>query len=221
MANKNKFSLVVLISGSGSNLQAIIDLVKIEQQIEIKAVISNKAGAYGLQRAENTQIETAILNNETFENRQQYDQALADLISQYQPDLIVLAGFMRILSAQFVEQFKHQLINIHPSLLPKFKGLHTHQRALEEKQTKHGASVHFVTQELDGGPVILQAEVIVKKDDTEATLAHRVLTQEHLIYPLVIKWLAQGRLKMTNQLIFDNTVLTQPLLLNQVIKDAM
>ncbi len=215
----NKYPIVVLISGNGSNLQAIIDYFKTSEQVEIKAVISNKVGAYGLQRAHNANIKTAILEHTQFNSREDYDQSLAELIHQYQPQLIVLAGFMRILSAPFIAQFKNQLINIHPALLPQLKGLHTHRRALEAKQTEHGASVHLVTEELDSGHVILQAKVPIKATDNEATLAQRVLKKEHIIYPLVIQWIATGRLILDSPILFDQKPLTKPLQLPEILHE--
>ena len=188
------FRLVVLISGNGSNLQAIID--QIESGVikaEISAVISNRADAYGLKRAEQANIDTVVLDHTQFTDRQAFDESLAQIVASYNPDLVVLAGFMRILSDSFVEQFSGKLINIHPSLLPKYKGLHTHKRALEDKQQEHGASVHFVIPELDAGTVILQGIVPVKADDTEETLAERVHKIEHTIYPKAIQWLVEGR----------------------------
>ena len=187
------YRLVVLISGSGSNLQAIIDQVGNPLPIEIAAVISNRAGVRGLERAQRAGIETRILDHKTFPDRESYDLALADLIEAYRPDLVVLAGFMRILTPGFISRFRGRMLNIHPSLLPRFRGLHTHQRALDAGEHEHGASVHFVTEELDGGPLILQARVAVEADDDADRLAARVLVQEHLIYPMVIGWMAAGR----------------------------
>ena len=207
---------MVLISGSGSNLQAIIDASK-TMSFEVVAVISNKSGAYGLQRAANANIATVILNHQDFSSREDYDLALIEAIDQFSPKLVVLAGFMRILSAPFVEHYQARLLNIHPSLLPKFKGLHTHQRALAANEKEHGASVHFVTEDLDSGLVLLQARVAVKLTDTEASLAQRVLEKEHQIYPKVIEWIATGRLKPAkNQFQLDDKVYQQPLLLENI-----
>lgn len=190
-------SIVVLISGSGTNLQAIIDTCKSGKiKGSINAVISNKANVYGLERAAKENINQHVLSHKDFNTREDYDKALIQVIDQYQPDVVVLAGFMRILTAQFVEQYQGKLINIHPSLLPKYQGLNTHQRALDAKDQEHGCSVHFVTEELDGGPVILQAKVPVFADDTADILAQRVHVQEHQIYPMVVKWMCEGRLKM-------------------------
>ena len=187
--------LVVLISGHGSNLQAIIDnIINHNLPAEIVAVISNKADAYGLERAKKAGIEQRVLSHLDYADRKQYDQALKALIDGYQPDLIILAGFMRILTNEFVEHYLHRMINIHPSLLPKHKGLNTHQRAIDAGDKEHGCSVHFVTPELDDGPVILQATVPVKDDDTAETLAARVHEQEHKIYPEAIRMFAENKL---------------------------
>ncbi len=205
--------LVVLISGSGSNLQAIIDRAD-ELGVEIRAVISNRPDAYGLQRADQAGIETRVLEHTRFPDRDSYDQALGDLIESFQPQLVVLAGFMRILTATLVHRFAGRMLNIHPSLLPRHRGLHTHQRALEAGDQEHGASVHFVTEELDGGPPVLQARVPVLADDDADTLAARVLAREHIIYPQVIQWFAQGRLRLDQGTpVFDGTPLARPLVL--------
>ncbi|RJE76488.1 phosphoribosylglycinamide formyltransferase [Pseudoalteromonas sp. MSK9-3] len=198
--------LVVLISGSGSNLQAIIDACQNnEVNGEICAVISNKADAYGLVRAQNAGIETAILSHKNYPSREDYDVELAALIDSFNPDLVVLAGFMRILTPRLVQKFKGKMLNIHPSLLPKYQGLNTHQRAIDAKDDVHGVSVHFVTEELDGGPVVLQAKVPILADDTADTLAKRIHEQEHVIYPLVVKWFSEHRLTMeADYAVFDD-----------------
>ena len=189
--------IVVLISGSGSNLQALIDACKqSDYPGEIVGVISNKADAYGLERAKQANIAQQALEHKNFETRELYDQALVKAIDVYQPDVVVLAGFMRILTAEFVQHYQGRLINIHPSLLPKYQGLHTHQRALDAGDEEHGVSVHFVTEELDGGPVILQAKIPIFPGDNADDLASRVHEQEHRIYPLVVKWFCQKRLSM-------------------------
>lgn len=185
---QQKPRLVILISGRGSNMRSIIEAAKQnELDIDIAAVISNRPDAAGLQFAQDEGISTAVIDHKKFDSRDSFDQALAAEIDRYQPAFVILAGFMRILTAEFVEHFAGKLINIHPSLLPKFKGLHTHQRAIEAGEKEHGASVHFVTAELDDGPVILQAKVPVLADDNADTLAARVLEQEHLLYPAAIK----------------------------------
>lgn len=190
-------NIVVLISGSGTNLQAIIDACK-EGRINasISAVISNKADAYGLERAQQAAINTVFINPKDYADRENYDLALADEIEQQQADLIVMAGFMRILSPAFVERFKGKMLNIHPSLLPKYQGLNTHQRAIDANDDEHGCSVHFVTAELDGGPVVLQAKVPIFEEDSTEELAARVQAQEHAIYPLVVSWFIEQRLEM-------------------------
>ncbi len=192
-------SVVVLISGNGSNLQALIDAA--EQHgypARISAVISNRRQVRGLQRAEDAGIEWRVLSHRDYNDRGAYDQALMELIDSFEPGLVALAGFMRILTPGFVAHYNGRLLNIHPSLLPKFKGLNTHQRALEAGETEHGASVHFVTPELDGGPLALQSSVPVNPADSDETLAARVLEQEHIIYPQAVKWFAEGRLKLVD-----------------------
>ncbi|WP_105168606.1 phosphoribosylglycinamide formyltransferase [Pseudoalteromonas sp. T1lg23B] len=198
--------LVVLISGSGSNLQAIIDACQSNQiKGEVVAVISNKEQAYGLTRAANAGIETKVLSHKAFATREDYDVELASLIDSFNPDLVVLAGFMRILTPGLVQKFKGKMLNIHPSLLPKYQGLNTHQRAIDAKDDVHGVSVHFVTEELDGGPVVLQAQVPILANDTAETLAQRVHEQEHIIYPLVVQWFSEHRLTMeADYAVFDN-----------------
>lgn len=202
-------NIVVLISGSGSNLQAIIDACNDGQILgKVSAVFSNKADAYGLKRAEQSGSDTHFVNPKDFANRVEFDHALMQHIDNYQPDIIVLAGYMRILSAEFVEHYLGKMINVHPSLLPKYPGLDTHARAIEAGDAEHGTSVHFVTEELDGGPVILQANVPIFSGDTPELLQDRVQTQEHQIYPLVVKWLAQERLTMTDgKAVLDGKVL--------------
>jgi phosphoribosylglycinamide formyltransferase-1 len=189
--------LVVLISGSGSNLQAIIDAVGTGQiKAEISAVISNRADAYGLVRAQNAGIQTLVLDHKQFPSREAYDLELMQKIEGFTPDLVVLAGFMRILTSELVQKFTGKMLNIHPSLLPKYQGLNTHQRAIDANDQEHGASVHFVTEELDGGPVALQARVKILPNDTAQSLAARVHEQEHIIYPLVVQWFCEQRLLM-------------------------
>ena len=189
----------MLISGNGSNLQAIIDEVAAKRlNATITGVISNRPGAYGLERASQAGIESVCLDHTTFEDRDSYDSALKAQIEAFGADCVVLAGFMRILTPEFVNHFSGKLVNIHPSLLPKYKGLNTHQRAIDNSDTEHGVSVHFVTPELDGGPVIIQSRVPVFEDDTASDLAERVQEQERRIYPLVLSWYSAGRLKMRN-----------------------
>ena len=192
--------VVVLLSGTGSNLQALIDSTRTgDSPARIAAVISNRSDAYGLQRAREAGIATRTLDHKAFEGREAFDSALVELIDAFNPKLVVLAGFMRILSADFVRHYAGRLLNIHPSLLPKYKGMHTHQRALDAGDSEHGCSVHFVTEELDGGPLVVQAVVPVESDDSAQTLAQRVHTQEHRIYPLAVRWFAEGRLILGDQ----------------------
>lgn len=182
--------LVILISGRGSNMQSIVHAIQDNQlAAEVAAVISNRPDAPGLDFARTAGIHTDILDHTGFSSREDFDQQLIRLIDQFSPDYVVLAGFMRILSEPFVQHYANRLINIHPSLLPKFKGMHTHRRALEAGETEHGATVHFVTHELDAGPVILQAKVPVLENDTETSLAARVLIEEHKLYPDALRLL--------------------------------
>ncbi|WP_020408242.1 phosphoribosylglycinamide formyltransferase [Hahella ganghwensis] len=191
--------IVVLISGNGSNLQALIDAqARNTFPGNIVAVISNRPGAFGLERAQKVGIDAITLDHKEYDSRESFDQALQAGIDAYRPDLVVLAGFMRILTPEFVRHYQGKMLNIHPSLLPKYQGLHTHKRALEAGDTKHGVTVHFVTEELDGGPNIVQAEVPVLHGDTPETLATRVQLQEHLIYPEAVRWYCEERLTMEN-----------------------
>lgn len=193
----DKPQLVVLISGSGSNLQAFIDAIETgSMEAEIALVISNRADAFGLQRAQRAGIATATILHSDFPSREAFDQALVAAIDQHRPDAVILAGFMRILTAGFVDHYLGRLLNIHPSLLPLYPGLHTHQRALDNGDRQAGSTVHFVTAQLDGGPAIIQARVAIDRADDADTLAARVLHQEHRIYPHAANWLLQGRLVM-------------------------
>ena len=192
--------VVVLLSGTGSNLQALIDSDDVKDSpATLRAVISNRADAYGLQRAKDAGISTRVLDHTAFEGREAFDAALIEVIDTFKPHLVILAGFMRILSADFVRHYQGRLLNIHPSLLPKYKGLHTHQRALDAGDREHGCSVHFVTEELDGGPLVVQAVIPVESDDSAQRLAQRVHAQEHRIYPLAVRWFAEGRLSLDEQ----------------------
>ncbi|MGH8463163.1 MAG: phosphoribosylglycinamide formyltransferase [Pseudomonas sp.] len=188
-------SVVVLISGNGSNLQALID-ASATSGYTVTGVISNRADAYGLERAARAGIPTRVLSHRDFADRESFDSQLMQEIDAFAPDLVVLAGFMRILSGGFVQHYAGRLLNIHPSLLPDYRGTHTHERVLEAGDRQHGVSVHFVTEELDGGPVILQAVVPVEAGDTRDLLAARIARQEHLIYPRAVSWFAAGRLQM-------------------------
>ena len=192
--------VVVLLSGTGSNLQALIDSDDVKgSPATLRAVISNRADAYGLQRAKDAGIATRVLDHKAFEGREAFDAALIEVIDTFKPQLVILAGFMRILSADFVRHYQGRLLNIHPSLLPKYKGLHTHQRALDAGDREHGCSVHFVTEELDGGPLVVQAVIPVESEDSAQRLAQRVHAQEHRIYPLAVRWFAEGRLSLDEQ----------------------
>ena len=189
--------IVVLISGNGSNLQAIIDACKLKKiNATVAAVFSNKTDAFGLERARAAEIPAHALTASQFADRAAFDRELILEIDAYAPDLVVLAGYMRILSPEFVGHYAGRLINIHPSLLPKYPGLNTHSQVLENGDEVHGTSVHFVTEELDGGPVILQAKVPVFEGDDEEDIIARVQNQEHAIYPLVVSWFVEGRLEM-------------------------
>jgi phosphoribosylglycinamide formyltransferase-1 len=198
-----RLPIVVLISGTGSNLRAIAERVHAGTlPVSICAVVSDRAEAAGLAWAAAEGIAAVALSPRDYPDRASYDRALADRVASFDPGLVVLAGFMRILGDEFVDRFAGRLVNIHPSLLPKYRGLHTHRRALEAGDREHGASVHFVTRELDGGPVVLQARVPVRDGDNEVTLAARVLAQEHEIYPECIGWFAAGRLRLRDGTIF-------------------
>jgi phosphoribosylglycinamide formyltransferase-1 len=206
-----KIPIVILISGRGSNMLAILEqAARGDLGVDIRAVISNRPDAEGLKTAAAAGIATVIVDHRDYADRVRYDQALQVAIDAHQPALLVLAGFMRILTPAFVQHYQGRLINIHPSLLPAFRGLNTHQRALDEGVTEHGASVHFVTEELDGGPVIAQSSVPVLSDDTAASLAARVLNIEHHLYPTVIGWIATGRLRYRNGMAYldDEPLLT-------------
>lgn len=195
----HKKRIVILASGSGSNAQAIIDAcAKDTIKGTVVKLITNVPSAYALERASNANIEATCIDHKTFADRDTFDAALSTEIDHAEPDVVVLAGFMRILSEGFVKKYLGKLLNIHPSLLPKYPGLHTHKRAIDNNDEEHGTSVHFVTPELDGGPVILQAKVPVFEDDTAEELASRVLVQEHKIYPIVVNWLCNERIALKN-----------------------
>ena len=188
-------SIVILISGRGSNMLALLDAVASgELPVRVAGVIANRPQAEGIQLAAARGIPTAIVDHRQFADRDAFDMALADRIDAFAPDLVVLAGFMRILTDVFVARFTGRLINIHPSLLPAYPGLHTHRRALEDGVRVHGCTVHFVTPALDHGPIIIQAAVPVLDGDDEAILAQRVLAEEHRVYTLAVRWFAEGRL---------------------------
>lgn len=214
--------IVVLISGRGSNLDAILDAIDAgDLPVEVRAVISNRPNAPGLQRPALQGIKTIVIDHACHRDRAAFDRALQVTIDAFDPRLLVLAGFMRILTPGFVEHYRGRMLNVHPSLLPDFPGLHTHRRAIEAGRSEHGASIHFVTEETDGGPVVLQARVPVLADDTPDSLAARVLEQEHRIFPLAIKWYAQGRLALDDRgrVLFDGQPLPQPKLLTADIRE--
>lgn len=213
MSGGDKIRLVVLISGRGSNLQAILDQASSgELPVEVAAVISNRPGVHGLERARQAGVPALELDHKLFADRPEFEAALIDLIDHYRPDLVILAGFMRVLTPGFTEHYQGRIFNIHPSLLPKFRGLHTHERAIAAGETVHGASIHFVTAELDGGPVIVQARVPVLPDDDPDTLAARVLEREHRLYPQAIRWFAEGRLGLDGKrVLFDGKPMAEPL----------
>jgi len=188
---------VILISGNGSNLQSLIDNAK-KIDFEICSVISNKEDAFGLKRAERANISTNFVDPNRFESREDFDKQLIAIIDELDIGLIILAGYMKILSSDFINHFAGKILNIHPSLLPKFPGLNTHRKAIDAKEKYHGATVHFVTEELDGGPIINQEIVEIDPIDTEYSLAQKVLEKEHILYPRVIHWYTQNRLKLIN-----------------------
>lgn len=192
--------IVILISGRGSNMEAMIHAQEKGELPggQIVAVISNRPDAKGLETAAAAGIAVCVVDHKLYPDREAFDRALAERIDAYQPDLVVLAGFMRILTEGFVRHFEGRLLNIHPSLLPAFPGLHTHQRALEEGVRVHGCTVHFVTPALDHGPVVIQAVVPVLDGDDEETLSSRVLAQEHVVYPRAVRWFIEGRLSLEN-----------------------
>jgi len=192
--------LAVLISGTGSNLQAILDAIDAGAlPARVSLVLSNKAGAGGLARAERAGVPAEVIDHRGYADRAAFDSAMIERIDAHGADTVVLAGFMRILSPGFVRHYQGRLINIHPSLLPKYPGLHTHARALEAGDGEHGCSLHFVTDELDGGPLIAQARFPVAANDTTDTLSKKVQDLEHRLYPQVLRWRAEQRLRMTDQ----------------------
>lgn len=206
-----RLPVVVLVSGRGSNLQAIIDATQTGLPITIRAVISNRPDVAGLERAHAANITTDVVDHRAYPSREAFDRALMARIDAYEPGLLVLAGFMRILTPAFVNHYQGRLLNIHPALLPAFPGLDTHQRALEAGAHEHGVSVHFVTEEVDGGPVVIQAKVPVLDTDTPDTLAARVLEKEHVIYPKAIDWFATGRLRLEGKTaLLDGRPITRP-----------
>lgn len=215
MSTPPRLPVVVLISGSGSNLQSLLDRAP-ASRIDIRAVFSDRADAHGLKRATNAGVPAHFVDPADCANRETYDRKLAAQIDKYDPGLVVLAGFMRILSPWFVNHYKDRTLNIHPSLLPNYRGLHTHRRVLVAGDRIHGCSIHFVVDELDGGPLIAQAMVDVLPGDNESTLSARVQAREHKLYPLIIDWFATGRLRMQGeQILFDDEPLSAPIVYAQ------
>lgn len=207
--------ILVLASGSGTNLQALIDASR-ERDFpgQIVAVGCNRPQAFALERAAQANIDAFTVDHTRYGSREEFDGALMAEIRRYNPDLIVLAGFMRILTTDFVRTLRGTMLNVHPSLLPSYTGLNTHQRVLDAGEKIHGVSIHFVTEELDGGPVIAQAEVSVEPADTAESLAEKVQKKEHLLYPIVVRWFCEGRIQLgTDYVVFDGQPLNRPLVL--------
>jgi phosphoribosylglycinamide formyltransferase-1 len=203
--------IAVLISGNGSNLQALID-AQSHSHYDIQLVISNRPNVKGIERAEAAGIETLVLDHKAYDSREAFDLAMINALDAKQVQVVILAGFMRILTPAFTHHFLGRMLNIHPSLLPKYPGLDTHQRALEAGDSEHGLSIHFVTAELDGGPVILQAKVAIEPNDSVDSLRQKIHALEHKTYPLVADWLASGALTLEdNKVRFKDTLLTAPL----------
>ena len=202
--------IVILVSGRGSNMQAILEAVRDGViATTIRAVVSNNPEAEALQSAHAAGFPTKVVSHRDYATREAFDRALAHAIDEYAPQLVVLAGFMRILTTDFIQRYQGRMINIHPSLLPQFPGLHTHQQAIEAGVTRHGATVHFVTPEVDSGPIIAQASVPVAPGDTAQTLAARVLLEEHRIYPVAIRWFIEGRLSVADRRVLLDGVVRQ------------
>lgn len=221
MSTGARLPTVVLISGSGSNLQSFIDAQAAGRlPIDLRAVVSSRADAFGLTRARRAGIPAEVLAPRDYPTREAYDTALEELLAGYRPELVVLAGFMRILTGEFVTRHEGRLVNVHPSLLPAFRGLHTHRRALEAGVAEHGCSVHYVTPELDAGPVILQARVPVLPGDTPERLQERVQAQEHRVYPLAVRWIAEGRVALRDGRVWlDGAPLDTPPVLDAPLPD--
>ncbi len=216
MTDRPAYTLVVLISGSGTNLQAIIDAIQEGLPATIAAVISNESSAYALKRAKQAGIATEVIDHRMFESRHSFDDKLAAVIDSYRPQLIILAGFMRVLGKSFVDHFQDRILNIHPSLLPDYKGLNTHQRVLDDDKTYHGCSVHVVTSVLDSGPIIIQAKIRIKDDDTAGKLQQRVQQMEYKIYPAAIRLFAEGRISIVeNNIYIDGECQRLPILVTE------
>ena len=210
-----RMPVVAMVSGRGTNLRAIVERARSgDPPVDVRAVVSDRDHAPGIEWARDSDLNCATLLPRHYPGRDHYDEALAALVAGFEPELVILAGFMRILGPAFIDRFEGRILNIHPSLLPRHRGLHTHRRVLEAGEREHGASVHFVTRELDGGPVVLQVRVPVRDDDDEASLAARVLEQEHRIYPGAIAWFATGRLRFAdNAAWLDGQKMDQPVVL--------
>ena len=210
-------SFVVLISGNGSNLQSIIDTIEAKQiNASLSAVISNNAEAYGLTRARKHAIETRVIDHRQYKSRDSFDQALLRCIKEFDPDYILLAGFMRILGSAFINAYRNKIINIHPSLLPDYKGLNTHQRAMDNLEIEHGVSIHLVTPELDGGPVLMLGRYRIEEGNTVADLQHKGHRLEHRMYPVILQWLSEKKLQIgKNGIEFEQQTLREPIEFSQ------
>lgn len=210
-------SIVVLISGNGSNLQSIIDSIDAGQiNASISAVISNNPDAFGLTRARNHAIESRVIDHRLYDSRESFDQALQHCIQQFEPDYIVLAGFMRILGSALIQANKNKILNIHPSLLPTYKGLNTYQRAMDNRESEHGVSIHIVTDELDDGPVLMRGRYAIERGDTVTDLQHKGHRLEHRMYPKILQWLGEKKLQIgENRVEFEQQALQQPIEFNQ------
>jgi phosphoribosylglycinamide formyltransferase-1 len=211
-------TFIVLISGNGSNLQSIIDSIDAGQiKARLSAVISNNADAYGLTRAKNHAIETRVIDHRLYDSRDSFDQALLQCIKEFEPDYIVLAGFMRILGSALIHAYKNKILNIHPSLLPNYKGLNTHQRAIDNRENEHGVSIHVVTAELDDGPVLMRGRYAIETDDTATDLQYKGHQLEHRMYPKIIQWLSERKLKIGDHSIeFEEQVIHEPIEFDQI-----
>ncbi len=210
-------SIVVLISGNGSNLQSIIDSIDTGQiNASLSAVISNNPDAFGLTRARNHAIETRVIDNRLYDSRESFDQALQHCIQQFEPDYIVLAGFMRILGLALIQAYRNKILNIHPSLLPTYKGLNTYQRAIDNHETEHGVSIHIVTAELDDGPVLMRGRYAIEHDDTVTDLQNKGHRLEHRMYPKILQWLGEKKLQIgENRVEFKQRTLQEPIEFDQ------
>ena len=210
-------SFVVLISGNGSNLQSIIDTIEAGQiNARLSAVISNNADAYGLTRARNHAIETRVIDHRLYDSRDAFDKALQWCVKEFEPDYIVLAGFMRIIGSAFINAYRNKILNIHPSLLPDYKGLNTHRRAIENRETEHGVSIHLVTAELDAGPVLMLGRYSIEEGNSVADLQHKGHQLEHRMYPVVLQWLSEKKLQIGKKGIeFEQQLLRKPIEFSQ------